>query len=196
MKNWIGAVLVVLSPLFFAGGAKAKVYYEYAYTGLDFTTAVGSYSTSDSVTGDFTVLTQLSNGLHVITPLSYSFSDGVQTLTNLNSKAVISVVVSSGKISTWTVDLYTGATAATSGAEVISTTYTSFLKVDFGTEDYTNPLSVNFGERTTSTDLKGSWNVSAVPEPSTWALMLLGFAGIAFAGYRRSRPPAASAVAD
>ena len=27
----------------------------------------------------------------------------------------------------------------------------------------------------------------AVPEPSTWALMLLGFAGLGFAGYRRSR---------
>jgi probable HAF family extracellular repeat protein len=26
----------------------------------------------------------------------------------------------------------------------------------------------------------------AVPEPSTWAMMLLGFAGLAFAGYRRS----------
>jgi hypothetical protein len=28
---------------------------------------------------------------------------------------------------------------------------------------------------------------SAVPEPSTWAMMLLGFAGVGFIGYRRSR---------
>ena len=27
----------------------------------------------------------------------------------------------------------------------------------------------------------------AVPEPSTWAMMLLGFAGLGFAGYRASR---------
>ena len=27
---------------------------------------------------------------------------------------------------------------------------------------------------------------SAVPEPATWAMMLLGFAGLGFAGYRRS----------
>ena len=27
----------------------------------------------------------------------------------------------------------------------------------------------------------------AVPEPSTWALMLLGFAGLGFAGYRRAK---------
>ena len=28
---------------------------------------------------------------------------------------------------------------------------------------------------------------STVPEPSTWAMMLVGFAGLAFAGYRASR---------
>jgi hypothetical protein len=28
---------------------------------------------------------------------------------------------------------------------------------------------------------------SAVPEPSTWAMMLLGFAGLGFAGYRRAK---------
>jgi hypothetical protein len=27
----------------------------------------------------------------------------------------------------------------------------------------------------------------AIPEPSTWAMMLLGFGGLAFAGYRRAR---------
>jgi hypothetical protein len=29
--------------------------------------------------------------------------------------------------------------------------------------------------------------ISAVPEPSTWAMMLLGFAGLGFAGYRQRR---------
>ena len=28
---------------------------------------------------------------------------------------------------------------------------------------------------------------SPVPEPSTWAMMLVGFAGLGFAGYRRAR---------
>ncbi len=31
---------------------------------------------------------------------------------------------------------------------------------------------------------------SVVPEPSTWAMMLLGFAGLGFAGYRRARKAA------
>jgi PEP-CTERM motif len=32
-------------------------------------------------------------------------------------------------------------------------------------------------------------NVSAVPEPSTWAMMILGFAGIGFMAYRRKSKP-------
>ena len=41
---------------------------------------------------------------------------------------------------------------------------------------------------------EGIENISAVPEPSTWAMMLLGFAGLGFAGYRASRKNAAFAA--
>jgi PEP-CTERM motif len=34
----------------------------------------------------------------------------------------------------------------------------------------------------------------AVPEPSTWAMMLFGFAGLAFAGYRRTNAGFATLV--
>jgi len=33
---------------------------------------------------------------------------------------------------------------------------------------------------------------AAVPEPSTWILMFVGFAGVAFMSYRRQRPAASS----
>jgi hypothetical protein len=36
--------------------------------------------------------------------------------------------------------------------------------------------------------------VAAVPEPSTWAMMLLGFAGIGFMAYRRKPKPALMAA--
>ena len=43
----------------------------------------------------------------------------------------------------------------------------------------------------TTPDLTGVTLVSSVntnvPEPSTWAMMLLGFAGLGFAGYRKAR---------
>jgi PEP-CTERM motif len=38
-----------------------------------------------------------------------------------------------------------------------------------------------------------SMNIEAVPEPSTWAMMLLGFAGLGFAGYRQRRKLAVAA---
>jgi len=31
-----------------------------------------------------------------------------------------------------------------------------------------------------------------VPEPSTWVMMAVGFAGLAFAGYRRTKTAAAA----
>jgi PEP-CTERM motif len=39
-------------------------------------------------------------------------------------------------------------------------------------------------------DLVIRFQVTAVPEPSTWAMMLLGFAGVGFMAYRRKSKPA------
>jgi PEP-CTERM motif len=35
---------------------------------------------------------------------------------------------------------------------------------------------------------------AAAPEPSTWAMMLLGLAGLGYAGYRKARPAAVASV--
>jgi hypothetical protein len=68
--------------------------------------------------------------------------------------------------------------------------------------------SLSFGGTTvdsfviTSTGNGHSWlmddlvlGVAAVPEPSTWAMMILGFAGVGFMTYRRSRKDQALALA-
>jgi PEP-CTERM motif len=41
-------------------------------------------------------------------------------------------------------------------------------------EFFTSPTSISFV-------------LTSVPEPSTWTMMLVGFAGLGFAGYRASR---------
>jgi hypothetical protein len=46
----------------------------------------------------------------------------------------------------------------------------------------------NSGGTCCGTDV--TFNVSAVPEPSTWAMMILGFAGVGFMAYRRKSKPA------
>jgi hypothetical protein len=43
------------------------------------------------------------------------------------------------------------------------------------------------------TNAQFAYSVSTVPEPSTWAMMGLGFAGLAFAGYRARRTAIAAA---
>jgi len=46
---------------------------------------------------------------------------------------------------------------------------------------YLNIHTTNFG----GGEIRGF--LHAVPEPSTWAMMILGFAGVGFMAYRRSR---------
>ena len=46
-----------------------------------------------------------------------------------------------------------------------------------------------------SEDLSFVVVTAAVPEASTWAMMLIGFAGLGYAGYRTSRKSAALAAA-
>jgi PEP-CTERM motif len=38
-----------------------------------------------------------------------------------------------------------------------------------------------------NTQFNGTYSISAVPEPSTWAMMILGFASVGFMAYRRKR---------
>lgn len=46
-----------------------------------------------------------------------------------------------------------------------------------------------------SYQILGDYTVSGVPEPSTWAMMFLGFAGVGFMAYRRSRKDQGVALA-
>ena len=53
-----------------------------------------------------------------------------------------------------------------------------------------NPFDQVWDHSTTSVNLfnnAGTWQVAAVPEPSTWAMMILGFAGVGYMTYRRRK---------
>ena len=59
--------------------------------------------------------------------------------------------------------------------------YTAEGAVEQSVPDFAPVLTVDFEPLT-------------VPEPSTWAMLLLGFAGLGFVGYRKARPTGAGAV--
>jgi hypothetical protein len=54
--------------------------------------------------------------------------------------------------------------------------------MDYGYSSATGETYVNTGGPNA---VPGNWQVAAVPEPSTWAMMILGFFGLAFMAYRR-----------
>jgi hypothetical protein len=56
-------------------------------------------------------------------------------------------------------------------------------------EAYLNIHTTTFG----GGEIRGF--LTAVPEPSTWAMMILGFAGVGFMAYRRSRKDQGLALA-
>jgi hypothetical protein len=78
------------------------------------------------------------------------------------------------------------------GAAVVSPgpTFTAYADRNLNFSDYSDPsYNVGFGSYNFHYQLYSD-GVSAVPEPSTWAMMILGFAGIGFMAYRRKSKPA------
>jgi len=78
------------------------------------------------------------------------------------------------------VDLYSNGDiqATQAGAVPVTLPPYGIVVIQNGVPDYTNAQSLAF----------------STPEPSTWALMALGFAGVGFAGYRKSRRATATAA--
>lgn len=62
------------------------------------------------------------------------------------------------------------------------------MKDALGPPSFTMDYGYNYFCDTTYVNLldtPGTWQVSAVPEPSTWAMLILGFLGVGFTQYRR-----------
>jgi PEP-CTERM motif len=73
----------------------------------------------------------------------------------------------------------------------------NFILFQFGAG--LNDIQLSFNETMSggegfSFNYAAAGGVSAVPEPSTWAMMLIGFAGIGFMAYRRKSKPALMAA--
>jgi hypothetical protein len=51
-------------------------------------------------------------------------------------------------------------------------------------------LKLSQGSATEASPIVDNISIAAIPEPSTWAMLLLGFAGVGFMAYRRKSKPA------
>jgi hypothetical protein len=178
----------------------------YTYTGNDFI-LVGNfssppvYSTSDFVTITFTTAAPLPDNLGpgeygdfvAVVPLSWSFSDGVQSdnSTDPNAHTEFYLITNaSGQIVDWYMSDDWPSTLH--GAEIDSG-YNSYndTSVDFAADpegdyassiDYYDPVGI-----------PGTWSaVTTTPEAPSFVLLLLGGACLCGAGYLRSRKRASS----
>jgi PEP-CTERM motif len=145
----------------------------YTYTGQDFQVATGVYSTSDFVSGSFTLASPLGDNEvdDSLTPLSYSFSDGVQTITSASPPSDVTFDVStdaSGNIEGWFINLESPS---------------PYFQISTQTTPNQEDLGVNGGSEGYNFLDEGSWTMtssgpSAVPEPGNVALIGLGLVAI------------------
>ena len=84
----------------------------YTYNGTPFTNVSGPFTTSDKVTGFVELMSalgpNLGPGLTSVTPLAFSFSDGVQTIDSSNSTSVDVrfTTNSTGAITGWLLEFF------------------------------------------------------------------------------------------
>ena len=69
--------------------------------------------------------------------------------------------------------------------------YTASFTETLGPGDYTVVIT---GTANRALGVGGTVTTSSVPEPSTWAMMLLGFAGLGYAAFRRKGQAHALAI--
>ena len=171
MRSQLGMSVLLLAAF---GAPVAHATTTYVYTGNDFASAVSPYTTSDSVTGFFSIATLGANLSDVtISPTSYSFSDGVQTLTDqisgITGQFEHFTTDSSGNITGWQIYLLPPTT---------SQIFTSSLG---GGEDFGQTSGPVYGVVFSA---PGTW-VTVTPEPTSVVLMSTGLLALAFVVRKR-----------
>jgi hypothetical protein len=190
----LGAAVVVLTALS-AGTSSAYADTIYTYTGNDFTSASDPYTFSESITGSFTVTTPLASGFAGnIGPLiqTYSFFVGNEVASSTTTGGFISIFYvatdSSGQIINWRFTVGGLIDGNQEFEFIVDNDPANLFNIGFaGVTDQVSNTVAGIGFNANS---PGTFEtVSAVPEPSTWAMMILGFLGLGLVAYRRKSKP-------
>ena len=153
--------------------------------------------------GAFAAVTALGN-LDPVNAGSYNETDGIGaiavegtfTLTN-GAKTSISATIATASAAAYTpgvLEIFKGATLIDSIALAFNgSAYTASFTDNLGPGLYTAEITgtVNVAKL----GIGGTVSTSVIPEPSTWAMMLLGFADLGYAAFRRNSGSQGSAVA-
>jgi hypothetical protein len=179
------ATSLFLAATILCGVTTAKADTVYNYVGNDFTGGLGTlYTTADSVDISITLSAPLpfTSSLQAYTPTAFSFTDGVQTITNMTPGIGITdffFATSGGVIDEWIV-----AAKETGDVDLIESC--GFANCSPATFDSGQTVIGEFGVNTAD---PGTWtattSTSPVPEPSCLTLLGTGILGLAGAGRRK-----------
>lgn len=190
------ACLLVCATSVWAAPASADVVY--SYVGNNFNqfspSSQTTYSTSDKVTGTLTVATAFAaNRSYVfhfnnLGHVAFAFSDGVNTVTNADGTLI---TYSDGTALDDEITINTNATGQIAGWQIRLFNTSGFVYSNSGAGDLgyiLGPDPRNLfagGPEGVVVGNPGTWTVSAIPEPSAWAMLILGFCGLGLMAYRR-----------
>ena len=190
------ALAFALAPV---DSARADVV-TYNYVGADFTHANLPFTTTENLTGTISFAAPLAANLtlnpfrtsNVAQPVAFSFTAGPETLTSAsfspNFTSFEFSTDNAGNITGWDIVIGLGG-----GGQI---------NIDnglFGVGDQASVGAFFTGPKDPSNasggnNLAGQFEIAAaVPEPSTWAMMILGFCGLGVMTYRRKQKGSALA---
>lgn len=170
--------------------ARADVVYN--YVGANFTNANDPFTTADKVTGTITFATPLGANLKLAAevPVAFSFTAGVETVTsatyNPNFGRLNFSTDAAGNITAWDIQVAFGG-----GGQINIENFISVIGPNVGDQaavgsSFHGDANFNPGNAFGKNLVAGEFTIAAaVPEPSTWAMMILGFCGLGFMTYRR-----------
>jgi hypothetical protein len=177
-RGMVGMGLAVFALTATAANALTTMHYS-GRTFDSFSTYLSNpYTVLDRITGTVVLTAPIApNSFFYGSPLSFSFSDGVQTLTNLTSFAngFSFETDGNGDVVKWGFDI-----ERLAGPGYIYSSRTSNGSVDHGNFESESGYTYN---------VDPNWTITAtadVPEPASWALLVAGF-GLTGAVMRRRR---------
>jgi hypothetical protein len=174
----------------------------YTYTGNDFTSFSANnepqvYTTRDFVSVEFTLSAPLAHNLtpiYTFTPVSFSFSDGVDTIDstspNLTGAEFEVETDASGDITAWIVYAENQPIAG-GNYDYLETLNVSGDASDFGLNNYYgSAYAEGYNQSSPGTFVESAVVTSATPEPTSLMLVVTGLIGAA--GLMRRRMPKVS----